>query len=116
SSRRRHTRSKRDWSSDVCSSNLPVYHEVNADKKQQPASITKLMTGIITLDYFDNVDVEVELISSDITRGSGSTYKAGDRISIYDAIHCLMMESSNTMATALSRVVGKRIIIENESL
>ena len=96
--------------------NLPVYHEVNADKKQQPASITKLMTGIITLDYFDNVDVEFTLISSDIKRGSGSDYQAGDRISIYDAIHCLMMESSNTMAEALSRVVGKRIIIENESL
>src|SRR5699024_11405841 len=26
SSRRRHTRSKRDWSSDVCSSDLPVPH------------------------------------------------------------------------------------------
>src|SRR5699024_11952742 len=25
SSRRRHTRSKRDWSSDVCSSDLPIY-------------------------------------------------------------------------------------------
>src|SRR5699024_7744009 len=27
SSRRRHTRSKRDWSSDVCSSDLPEYRE-----------------------------------------------------------------------------------------
>src|SRR5438067_3877962 len=28
SSRRRHTRSKRDWSSDVCSSDLPVLREL----------------------------------------------------------------------------------------
>src|SRR5437868_11960883 len=27
SSRRRHTRSKRDWSSDVCSSDLGIYYE-----------------------------------------------------------------------------------------
>src|SRR6266704_118414 len=30
SSRRRHTRSKRDWSSDVCSSDLPMYVNIGA--------------------------------------------------------------------------------------
>src|SRR5207249_9328490 len=32
SSRRRHTRSKRDWSSDVCSSDLPASHEPMDDQ------------------------------------------------------------------------------------
>src|SRR5699024_12148211 len=30
SSRRRHTRSKRDWSSDVCSSDLQIYEKFNS--------------------------------------------------------------------------------------
>src|SRR2546421_9007259 len=30
SSSRRHTRSDRDWSSDVCSSDLPLYHGIDA--------------------------------------------------------------------------------------
>src|SRR5699024_11531732 len=33
SSRRRHTRSKRDWSSDVCSSDLALFY---AEKAKQP--------------------------------------------------------------------------------
>src|SRR5207249_8792053 len=32
SSRRRHTRSKRDWSSDVCSSDLVAHHQKVQDK------------------------------------------------------------------------------------
>src|SRR5699024_11298651 len=32
SSRRRHTRSKRDWSSDVCSSDLPVHLDIVFDR------------------------------------------------------------------------------------
>src|SRR5699024_12293927 len=36
SSRRRHTRSKRDWSSDVCSSDLIDYTENQAHKNRHP--------------------------------------------------------------------------------
>src|SRR5699024_11659249 len=37
-SRRRHTRSKRDWSSDVCSSDLQVAGPRNAQLHSQPAN------------------------------------------------------------------------------
>src|SRR5699024_11321568 len=37
SSRRRHTTSKRDWSSDVCSSDLPVFGKMHRDKSLLPA-------------------------------------------------------------------------------
>src|SRR5699024_12214309 len=33
--RRRHTRSKRDWSSDVCSSDLPIQHGGGGNRLQQ---------------------------------------------------------------------------------
>src|SRR5207249_5105558 len=41
SSRRRHTRSKRDWSSDVCSSDLPLRQIAPIDELHRIARITR---------------------------------------------------------------------------
>src|SRR5207237_5966849 len=59
SSRRRHTRFKCDWSSDVCSSDLPK-HQDPASKLQDPDSLSRaedrlefgpwIFTGAWTLD------------------------------------------------------------------
>src|SRR2546429_1210060 len=54
SSRRRHTRCSRDWSSDVCSSDLSAHEAVN----RVAQAIIQGQTRIIDLDlraYFDNV-------------------------------------------------------------
>src|SRR5699024_12030097 len=40
SSRRRHTRSKRDWSSDVCSSDLVIQWPAAAAKNLPPTAVT----------------------------------------------------------------------------
>src|SRR5699024_9045462 len=56
SSRRRHTISKRDWSSDVCSSDLGSMNSVNS---------TELVPGdIITLEAGDVVPADVRLIEA----------------------------------------------------
>src|SRR5699024_8844754 len=44
SSRRRHTRSKRDWSSDVCSSDLLVFNVVNKRERLNPVLATLAST------------------------------------------------------------------------
>src|SRR5699024_11897560 len=57
SSRRRHTRSKRDWSSDVCSSDLFInFHRINPDKltfkiNQCSSTVTWVDCGI-RLNHF----------------------------------------------------------------
>src|SRR5699024_11485680 len=57
SSRRRHTRSKRDWSSDVCSSDL---HEVTI-----PKDITILAKVILTLeDVIDRLDPDFSIMKA----------------------------------------------------
>src|SRR6266536_1507508 len=43
SSRRRHTRSTRDWSSDVCSSDLYVLHHVEAHAPMRVSELAKCM-------------------------------------------------------------------------
>src|SRR5699024_12000467 len=42
SSRRRHTRSKRDWSSDVCSSDLTVYTTADRSATKSPSTGERL--------------------------------------------------------------------------
>src|SRR5699024_11417405 len=46
SSRRRHTRSKRDWSSDVCSSDLPVSLEYKLEVWDAPNSAGVIIDAI----------------------------------------------------------------------
>src|SRR5699024_6390958 len=56
SSRRRHTRSKRDWSSDVCSSDLHAL----------PQNIEKLFVGLCLLQYPEESFSEVRRISKQV--------------------------------------------------
>src|SRR5699024_11798577 len=48
SSRRRHTRSKRDWSSDVCSSDLPVHRWFPASGSGPGALVLQEIFGVST--------------------------------------------------------------------
>lgn len=81
----------------------------SGDTQYLPASMTKLMTAMIVLDYC-SLNETLEIIASDIQSGSGSTFYAGDKISIADAIPAMLLPSSNTLAVALSRYVGNKII------
>src|SRR5438105_7690032 len=45
SSRRRHTRSTRDWSSDVCSSDLRLSHRIYATDNAMSGSVLRLRNG-----------------------------------------------------------------------
>lgn len=75
-----------------------------------PASLTKIMTCMITLDYLKDLNTIIEVEESDITRGSGPSLQAGDKIKLRDCLYLLLLESSNTIATTLSRLVGSNIV------
>src|SRR5206468_8929202 len=74
SSRRRHTRSDRDWSSDVCSSDLEKYKD---DQKEIESEAHKLEQEVALeqkrADRFDlgEVFLEIALVVSSITLLSG---------------------------------------------
>src|SRR5699024_11793962 len=63
SSRRRHTRSKRDWSSDVCSSDLRAYYRLQEEIGLQEDILNK----------------PVLIYCSDIRQGHGKPYNDPDR-------------------------------------
>src|SRR5699024_11979313 len=56
SSRRRHTRSKRDWSSDVCSSDLIVGDEMQYGIITDPSGYVAELTWMS--EYGDNADAD----------------------------------------------------------
>jgi hypothetical protein len=75
-----------------------------------PMSTTKIMTSIIALDYLALTDT-IKIVSSDLVAGSGlEGLTDGDTISVRDAIIILLSTSDNSIATALSRIVGQRIL------
>lgn len=75
-----------------------------------PMSTTKIMTSIVALDYLALTDT-IKIVSSDLVAGSGlEGLTDGDTISVRDAIIILLSMSDNSIATALSRIVGQRIL------
>lgn len=75
----------------------------------KPASITKLMTAKVALDFLP-MSESITIKSSDIQSGSGDTFYSGDVLCVEDAILAMLLPSSNTLATALARVAGERIL------
>ena len=89
---------------------VPLLFGKNETVAEAPASITKIMTAMVLLENVYDINEMIEIIASDITIGSGGTFYAGDKISFKDALYCLLLPSSNTMAVAVSRVVGGKIL------
>ena len=87
--------------------NGEVLYEKNAGKQTHPASLTKLATAIVVLDHCENLNEPVTVSESCITELSytGSSLgglKAGETLSVYDLLCCLLLQSANEAATALA--------------
>lgn len=90
---------------------ITVY-EKNSNEKVYPASVTKIMTYIVTIENVVDVDntmvtVSKELIDSlEGTQSSLADLKEGETLSVYTLLNCLMVPSGNDAATVLAHYVG----------
>lgn len=82
----------------------------NADDIMKPASLTKVMLSMLVLDTIATLDEQIDVIDSDVVGGSGNNLKSGDSLSWRDALHNLLMASSNTTANVVSRQLGTRLL------
>lgn len=89
--------------------NNAALFEKNADTQVMPASITKLLTAVITVEYVATLQQSVMVKDSDLVGGSGQAFYEGDVVTIEQALHCMLLESSNTMANTVARVIGHEI-------
>ncbi len=85
----------------------PVTHEVlyesNAQATRSIASITKVMTAVAFLENEVDLTREVAVDPADL-RGASTTYlRRGDRVSIEQLLHLLLIGSDNVAARTLAR-------------
>ena len=83
----------------------------NADKQVAPASLTKIMTALVVLRNKPNLEENVTVAEEAITslQGTGSSIsglKAGETMSIYNMLCCLLIPSGNDAAVAIAYAVG----------
>ena len=79
--------------------------EQNADSKQYPASLTKLMTALVVYDHCsldEMVVVKKSAFSDLIAAGSSVNLKEGEILSVENLLYCLLVSSGNDAANALA--------------
>ncbi len=94
--------------------NMVVY-EKNANKQKYPASMTKLVTCLITLEYFsdpgsENVTIGREVMRNETLLSEGvwstSALKEGERVDLETLLYCAMLPSDNYAALAIAYYVS----------
>lgn len=91
---------------------LTVYTK-DPHSRSYPASTTKIMTYIITVESIDdlkNTTVTVKPAVLDKLNGTGSSVaglKDNEKLTVYQLLHCLMIPSGNDAAMVLADYVGK---------
>ena len=66
----------------------------------KPASTTKLMTSLITLEYADSADKVVTFTKDMTAEGSSMYLKVGEKVKLSDLAAGMMMASGNDAANA----------------
>lgn len=84
-------------------------YEKSARERLPMASTTKIMTGLIALEYAEAHDNPVVKITEKMVAVEGSSMglKAGYKLSVRDIVTGMMMSSGNDAANALALFIGK---------
>lgn len=88
-----------------------VLAEKNGYEKMYPASMTKIMTAVLALEYFDDLNSEIELNSNmfqyiEEQNASVAGFHPGERVRVIDLLYGVMLPSGADAAIALANVVG----------
>ena len=91
-----------------------VLYEFNAHEKRYPASITKVMTALLTLEAVDRGELALSDmitappgIHNDLTADSSTqNIKSGEQMSLLDLLYCTLVASANEACNVLASVVA----------
>ena len=86
-----------------------VLYEKDPNKKMYPASITKIMTALLTLENCDMNETVVyskKNIKSLTAEDSNIQCKVGEKMKVKDCLYALMLSSANEAATALAEHIS----------
>lgn len=90
-----------------------VLYDQDADQQRYPASITKVMTALLTLeavgrgelDLSTEVTVDAAALTDITDDSSTANLKAGEVISVKNLLYCLLISSANEAANILAMAV-----------
>ena len=85
-------------------------YTANENKIFMPASVSKMLTGILVCENVDDLYETVEVKESDLISGSGMYLEAGDIITIKELLYIMLIPSSNQAAQVLARVIGQKLL------
>lgn len=88
-----------------------VISEKNIDKRAAPASITKIVTAIVTIEHCADLDTVVTVPAYTIrlldgTNSSTAGILVGEQMSVRDLLYCLLVYSANDAANVLADYIG----------
>lgn len=86
-----------------------IIYEKNAHEKMYPASTTKIMTAILTLEYCDLTDTAVVSTNAvkSVPYGYSTAYlQIGEELTIYQLLNVLLIASANDAANVLAEHVS----------
>ena len=91
-----------------------ILYEQHAYEKAFPASLTKIMTMLLTLEAIDAGTISTDTMVTvsdyaaqiDFAGESTADLKSGEQLSVIDLLYCLMLPSANDAAKALAEHIG----------
>ena len=95
---------------------FPALYSQEPFTRHYPASVTKVMTALCMMEWVDDLDRYISIKASDLMPGSGPKFFEGDSITYRDALHAMLLPSSNTAAVALSRTIGQQMATQSEAI
>jgi len=99
---------------------LPLLFEKNAKEQKIPASTSKILTAILTLDYISDLQTKITVEQGEIDAMLPRVYdgdlRPGDVITVQDALYAMFLPSSNAAAYVLGRFVGQTILMTQREI
>ena len=94
-----------------------VLYQSGADSFFNPASTTKVITAMVALDWCHNIQTEIVILNPlDNVGYSGDRFLMGQTMTMEAALQAMILLSSNSMAHAIARTIGKKILQTKNSL
>lgn len=79
-----------------------IMYSKNPDIKLMPASITKVMTALVALDYWTDLDTLIEVKNEDRAIGQTIKLEKGEHITLKNILYGLLVHSGNDAALAVA--------------
>lgn len=90
-----------------------ILFQKESDKKLPIASLTKLMSAYVILDYYDlNQIIRISKTAAKQPELGKEKFKTGETFKVKDLLHSMLIESSNAATVALTEVIGEKAFVE----